>query len=79
MKRPPHMFLKDGLPSGVHESDREVQALTRLSEEDRQFIIDKLAEMLVLDYQENQTVTRRTIKVPSLSHRKSGMASRRTP
>ena len=55
-EEPPYMPPQNVSVSAVIESVCESQALTRLSEEDRQFIVDKLAEILVLDYQANHTV-----------------------
>jgi hypothetical protein len=61
----------------MHELDRDGPALTKLSSEDEQYVITKIAEMLVLEYEANQVVRGPTVEGGSLSPRKSGVASRR--
>ena len=71
----PDIPIIKGSDSAMIESDRDSEVRTRLSQEDRQFIVQKLSEMLVLDYQANQAVTRPTVEKPSLLNRKAGVAS----
>jgi hypothetical protein len=75
VKQPPHILPQNRSVSAEIESGCESEALTRLSEEDRAFIVQKLAEMLVLDFEENQAVPRATVEKPSLSHRRAGVAA----
>lgn len=60
------------------ESDRADQGLVRLSAEARQYLIDKLAEALVLDYQQNQAVPQSMVQETSLNHRRAGQGTDRT-
>ena len=79
MKPHPNMYPQNGLPRAGIESGLTPAVVTELSEEDRAFIVDKLAEMLVLDYQANQAVRGSTVVVPSVYNRKAGVMARRQP
>jgi hypothetical protein len=52
------------------ESERLSRQLTELRPQDRQFLIAKLAEILVLDYQANQPVVQPTVKTGGRLDRK---------
>lgn len=76
VKRQPNRHPQNSPSRAVIESAPAVQAL---SEEDRAFVIDKLAEMLVLDYQANQGVLQPTVKTPSVHNHRAEGEARRTP
>jgi hypothetical protein len=53
-----------------NESARYGEPRTRLTSDDREFLVAKLAEILVLDYQREQGVTGPTVKTGSDCNRK---------
>jgi hypothetical protein len=60
------------VPPAPDESRSAAKGLDQLRPEDREALITKLAEILVLGYQENQGVTPGTVKAGSRLNRSRG-------
>jgi hypothetical protein len=58
------------VPAALDESLSAAKGLTQLRPEDREALINKLAEILVLDYQQNQGVIDDTVKEGSHLNRR---------
>jgi hypothetical protein len=59
-------------PTGHVELAPASEVLNQLRPDDRETLITKLAEILVLDYQQNQGVSGHTVEKPALFNRRKG-------